>query len=194
MYFLICVCFFLYLYINHAAVSMRIKDDRSDYLHNADKYSKSSFFKDVMITSVGIEEAIKKMNTNSAPGCDNIVVEHFKYAHPSLLVILKSIFNIFISLGEVPSDFGLGIVVPIPKFKGHKYNVTADDFRGITLTPVASKIFEDCISPVLKNLFSSERQFGFKENHSCPQAINIVKNTINYFQTRGNTVNVCGID
>ena len=89
-----------------------------------------------------VEEAIKKIANNTASGTDNINIEHFKFAHPSVITILKSIFNIFLSLGEVPIDFGAGLVTPMPKFSGHKIKVCADDFRGITLNPIASKIFE----------------------------------------------------
>ena len=137
---------------------------------------------------------MNKIANNTAAGFDNICIEHFKLAHPSVIFILKTIFNIFISLGEVPMDFGCGIVTPIPKFKGRKSHVSADDFRGITLTPIASKIFEHCLIIFLSNLHSSNRQLGFKKNVGCSHAINTLKNTALYFNKRGNTINLCFID
>ena len=139
------------------------------------------FSTQISLSSVQIENAISKISNNTTSGSDNICIEHFKFAHPSIIIILKSIFNIFLSMGEVPSDFGLGLVTPIPKFKGHKKNVSADDFRGITLNVMSSKIFEHAISCFLSNISSSERQFGFKKGSSCSHALQQVKNTIQFF-------------
>jgi len=146
------------------------------------------------LSFVAVDNALNKIANNTAAGFDNICIEHFKLAHPSVISILKAIFNIFISLGEVPLDFGRGIVTPIPKFKGRKSQVSAEDFRGITLTPIASKIFEHCLIIFLSNLQSSSRQLGFKKNVGCSHAINTLKNTALYFNKRGNTVNLCFID
>src|SRR3989442_3744414 len=131
-----------------------------------------------VIITVMVDEAIKKIANNTAAGPDNLCIEHFKFAHPSVIIILKSIFNIFLSLREVPTGFGAGLVTPIPKFCGHKIKVCADDFRGITLNPIASKIFEHCICPYFCNLSTSDRQFGFKKGLSWSHAINLVRNTI----------------
>ena len=90
--------------------------------------------------------------------------------------------------------FGNGVVTPIPKFKGHKNKVNADDFRGITINVICSKVFEYCLASYLKSLVTANRQFGFKKGLSCLHAINNVKNVIQHFTSRGNTVNLCFID
>jgi hypothetical protein len=92
-----------------------------------------------------VDTAIHKLAPHSAAGHDSVVIEHFLFAHPSIVSILTAIFNIFLALGKVPEDFGLGNVTPLPKFNGHKIAVTPDDFRGITINTVASKNFEYCI-------------------------------------------------
>jgi len=68
----------------------------------------------------------------------------------------------------VPNAFGCGITVPLPKSssKGHSSKVA--DYRGITILPIISKLFEftlqKCLSPFLN---SSIVQFGFKMGQSC---------------------------
>ena len=57
-----------------------------------------------------IENAISKIAIHSAPGLDDICIEHLKYAHPSVIAILKSIFHIFLFLEEISEDFGIGLV------------------------------------------------------------------------------------
>jgi len=159
-------------------------------------YVSSGFFQPIVLTATQIEKAISDISNNTAPGHDSICIEHLKLAHPSVFLILAVIFNIFLYLGEVPCDFGLGIVSPIPKFKGHKRKVSPDDFRGITLNVIPSKIFEHAIAYFLRPLATSDRQFGFKVGSGCNYAINTVKNTINFFNKRGSrpTVNVCCLD
>ena len=122
-----------------------------------------------------IDKAIHKIGDNSASGYDNICIEHFKLAHPSVTVILQLILNIFITLGEVPIPFGLGIVTPIPKFKGNKRSVNSDDFRTITINVMASKIFEHSILSYFSNISTCDRQFGFKKGLSCSHAIHLIK-------------------
>ena len=46
--------------------------------------------------------------------------------------------------GRVPAMFGIGVVVPLIKGK-HLDNCLADNYRGITLSPHISKLFEMCI-------------------------------------------------
>src|SRR5688572_18569432 len=62
-----------------------------------------------------IDKAIHKIQTKTTPGPDNIHINHFKFAHPSVIIILKALFNIFLFIGEVPIAFGNGVVTPIPK-------------------------------------------------------------------------------
>ena len=170
------------------------KKFQENFLLNKESYPRNYFHPVAMLTLDQVDKAISKISNNTAAGHDNICIEHFKFAHPSVLVILKSIFNIFISIGEVPLDFGLGLVTPIPKFKGHKNSVNADDFRGITLNVIASKIFEHCIYSFFDNIHTSERQFGFKKNLGCNHALHQVSNTINFFTSKRNTVNLGFVD
>ena len=141
-----------------------------------------------------VDKAILKISNDCSPGHDSICIQHFKWTHSSIVVILQIILNIFLSIGEVPSAFGLGIVTPIPKFKGNKTTVTPEDFRSITINVIASKIFEHSILRYFENLTSSERQFGFKKGASCSHAIHLVRNSINYFIKGGNTINLGFVD
>ena len=66
--------------------------------------------------------------------------------------------------GHVPSQFGIGVTFPIPKSSFNSKSATFDDFRGITVSPVISKILEKCILENFEKYFkSSDKQFGFKK-------------------------------
>src|SRR5206468_860176 len=67
----------------------------------------------------------------------------------------------------------------IPKFTGNKRNLSAEDFRSITLNVIASKNFEHCAQPFLANLSSSSQQFGFKKGLSFLNAISEIRKMFN---------------
>ena len=167
---------------------------KEKFFANKAAQNEHSYFSHAMLTIDHVDKAIQKIENNSTSGYDNIHIEHFKLAHPSVIFILKSIFNIFISIGEVPSDFGLGLVTPIPKFQGHKINVSAEDFRSITINVIPSKKFEHSIASFFDQLITPDRQFGFKRGFSCTLALSQVRNTIQYFNRRGSTINLGFID
>jgi len=167
---------------------------KNEYFANKISYNNSIWNPRITLSVEQIDRAIQQIANNSTPGHDSICIEHFKYAHPSVILILRSMFNICLAIGEVPSEFGQGMVTPIPKFKGHKVNVTSEDFRGITINVIPSKIFEHSIVSFFENLSSSERQFGFKKGYGCNHALSQVRNTIEYFSRRGSTVNLGFVD
>ena len=54
-----------------------------------------------------------------------------------------------------------------------------DDFRGISISPVISKLFEMAILDRFSvYLTTSDHQFGFKKNLSCRHAIYCVRNVV----------------
>jgi len=167
---------------------------KNEYLASKNSYRGAEHLFPVSISTEMVDKAIFQIKEKSTPGHDNIVIEHLRFAHPSVISILKDIFNICLFLGEVPSDFYKGVVTPIPKFKTHKVKVNSDDFRGITLNVICSKVFEHCLLVHLSCLKTSERQFGFKKGLSCHHIFNLLKNTISHFVSKGNTINLGLID
>ena len=142
-----------------------------------------------------VDNIIQKLTIGKASGIDGISVESIKYCHPILVVILTKLFNIMLLCGYVPNDFGRGVMIPIPKSEHKGKMVNINEFRGITLSPVLSKIFEHCLLIRFKKyLFSSSRQFGFKKSIGCNHAIYLVRQTVDYFVSNDSTVNLCALD
>ena len=70
-----------------------------------------------------------------------------------------------------------------------------DDFRGISISPVLSKIFEYCILDRLSSfLVTTDNQFGFKKGLSWSHAIYSVRSVIDEYVAGGSIVNVCALD
>ena len=109
--------------------------------------------------------------------------------------ILMYLFNLMLLSGYVPMEFGFGITYPIPKCVDNRKNVTTDDFRGITISSLISKMFEKCIVDRFGDyLTSSDHQFGFKKKIGCSHAIFCLKSVVNYYIFNGSTVNACALD
>jgi hypothetical protein len=123
------------------------------------------------------------------------MVEHIiQHSHPVLTSILTKLFNLCLQVGHVPPGFGLSYTVPLPKTEhGKSRNVT--DLRGISISPVISKLFEHCVLDRFKSfLVPSDNQFGFKKGMSCAHAIYSVRKVIDYYISGGSTVNICALD
>ena len=114
---------------------------KSTYFDTKQKYNENK--NELSINAETLTKAVDLINCNKAPGFDNLTVEYIKNAHPSLIIILVKLFTIYIHVGMVPDDFGIGHTTPIPKFKGHRKCANSGDFRGITVAlsyPKFSKI------------------------------------------------------
>jgi len=87
-------------------------------------------------------------------------------------------------------------IVPIPKPKEHfSKSLTCEDFRGVAISPILSKVFEYCILNRFGEFLStSDNQFGFKKGLSCSIAIKTVRNIVDHTIKQGSTANLCAID
>ena len=99
--------------------------------------------------------------------------------------------------GTVPEKFVLSYTIPLLKGNGVRMSksLTVHDFRGISISPAISKIFENCILRKYKNFFiTSDNQFGFKKFTGCSHAIYTVRQSVEFFANSGTTVNLCARD
>ena len=116
--------------------------------------------------------AFAKLSAGKSPGCDGLTTEHLVNCHPVLFQMLAKLFNLMLKYSHVPSDFGRGITIPIPKNESSRGAQPISSFRGITLSPILSKVFEHCILLIFNKYFvTSNNQFGFKPRTGCSHAI-----------------------
>ena len=142
-----------------------------------------------------VAKIICGLKTGRASGADGLTAEHLLHCHPSSHVLITYICNLMLLSGHVPAQFGLGVTFPIPKGKLGTKTLTFEDFRGITVSPLISKLLEKCILENFESYFnSSENQFGFKKRTGCSHAILCLRTTIDYFANNNSTVNICSLD
>jgi len=92
----------------------------------------------------------------------------------------------------------LVLVSPILKSDGcnvYGKSVSVDDFRGVSISPVISKVLERCILDRYSHLFvTSDNQFGFKKDSSCAHAIYTLRCLTGYYVSANSTANICAVD
>ena len=133
-------------------------------------------------------DAVFDMKDGKSQDDDNLSAEHFKNGPLILFIKLTSLFNSMLAHGFVPQQFRFGTITPIIKDRcGNASDL--NNYRGITISPIVSKIFERILRKhFCDNLSSSSYQFGFKTGKSTSHAIFCLNQTINYYIDHGSQV------
>ena len=133
-------------------------------------------------------DAICAMNQGKCSDDDGLQAEHFMNGPLALMLRLTSLFNYMLKHAFVPEQFRFGTIVPIIKDRnGNSSDIS--NYRGITISPMASKIFEIILRNKFANsLKTSLYQFGFKRKLSTNHALYCLRETINYYVDHGSRV------
>ena len=111
---------------------------------------------------------LRKSKINKATGLDQIPARLMKDSAALICIPLTKIINISLESGHIPSEWKIARVIPL--FKSGKA-VDLDNYRPISVLPVASKILERAVHVQLyayltdKN-YLSPYQCGFRKKHS----------------------------
>ena len=169
----------------------------NSYTSLRSSYVGAPYTEDYKFDAECVEQSLVHMKRGKAAGLDNLTTEHLTHCHPSLMTILAKLFNFCFLIGYVPKPFGLSYTVPLLKgsVTGCSKNLSASDFRGISISPVLSKLFEHCVLRRFVSWFTTrDNQFGFKQGLSTSHAIYNVRRVVDYYVSNSSTVNVCAID
>ena len=152
------------------------------------KHSEACDCSSFNISTVNIIDAVISMKAGKTADEEGISAEHLHNAPVVVMERLCHLFNMMLRHGSVPSQFRRGFMIPIIKDQSGNHS-DSDNYRGITISPVVSKLFEH----VLKNVFfetlsTNEHQYGFKRNSSTVHAIHCLKQTVNFYANNGSRV------
>jgi len=112
---------------------------------------------------------------------------HFYY-------ILCCLINAVVSHGHVPSTWLRGTIIPLIK-SGHVDKTVVSSYRPITLSSLFGKVIDILILDRYCEVFMpSERQFGFRKNHSTNHCTFVVKEVVSYYLNNNSDVYACALD
>ena len=141
-----------------------------------------------------VDQCIGNLKRHKAAYLDGVSGEHLTFGGPQLVVHLTLLFNSMLHHCLVPNDFCQGITLPLLKHK-HGDSTNVNMYRGITISPVISKVFESVLLQLHESyLISHSLQYGFKKNNSCCHALFTVTESVNYFTKRGSKVYCAFLD
>lgn len=122
----------------------------------------------VPISNEEVLFALRKLKCKKAAGPDGLIGELFKNAPNFVLPFFVKFFNVLFDKGIYPESWYESIIFPI--FKKGDVN-KADNYRGISLCNVGSKLYGTIINRrlqdwVTENNITGEHQGGFKRGYS----------------------------
>ena len=127
-----------------------------------------------VITDEFVINEINRIPIKKATGPDDVSIKLLKHAcnAPNVIKSLTHILNLSLDQGEFLEDWKTARVQPIHK-AGSKLSV--ENYRPVSLLSIPSKLLEKAVSIsfqdyLIENNVLSERQFGFRPNHSCETA------------------------
>jgi hypothetical protein len=149
----------------------------------------------VVFAAPQVSEAISSLNKNKAEDVFGLAAEHLVNAGDRTVEIVTSIVNAIMRNGKVPACLKEGIITPVFKNKGDKFD--AKNYRGITVTPVIMKILEALVSTVIKPLVAELQhpmQRGFTANSSPLMCASIIEEVLRESQDNKMTTYTAYLD
>lgn len=119
------------------------------------------------VTDKEINDAAASLNRGKAPDAYGVTAEHIYYGGREVKNCVKTLINTILFNKQVPSAMKLGILNPIFKNKGNSNK--SQNYRGITITPVLTRLLETILKFRIKSTLADHQnplQRGFTENSS----------------------------
>ena len=121
----------------------------------------------MLISLEELSQNIKNLQNDEAEGIDYIRNEYIKSCPIEVIQLAVILFNLILKTGIVPTEWSVGLIIPIFKKKGSPHD--PNNYRGITLLSCLCKLFTLCIN-VRLNLYVTRRgiigeeQSAFRES------------------------------
>ena len=140
------------------------------------------------ISLENVLDATFKLKKGQCADDSLIFAEHFFNAPLAFFDRMQTLFNRMLLHSCVPQQFRRGTIVPIVKDR-HGDQGDLNNYRGITIAPIMSKVFEYVLLSLFQPFLStSQYQFGFKKKSSTSHAIYCLQETIDFYTNRGSNV------
>ena len=143
----------------------------TDYLNKMPSNPNTMFFKPVSVEEVS--KVINSLKPKNSSGYDGISNKLLKSLHPVILEAFTEIINRSLKEGCFPSDMKRSDTIPLHKSKEKHYTT---NYRPISLLLTLSKVLEKVVYTrtiqfLGYNNIIYNSQYGFREKHSCTDAV-----------------------
>jgi len=154
---------------------LRIQHEIEDLILKNPMYQECSFH------LCDVKNAVSNLKSHKNDGGTGLNSDHIINAGNDCFTHIALLFSSFVTHGTVPDSFLRSSIVPIPKGK-HGTASDSSNFRGITLSSIYGKLFDNIVLfRYGDRLSSSELQFGFKPKSSTNLCSMVLKESISYY-------------
>jgi hypothetical protein len=138
-----------------------------------------------------IENAIDNLAPEKAPGPDGLVMALFKNFKQLWTPILTKVFNEITKRKKTPKNFENSLISLVPKPATPINDSEPKDWRPITLTNSAYKIFTKCLANRMTNIVEKHigpHQTGFVQGRDIRENILTAQSLIEYYKTNNQKI------
>ena len=174
----------------------REQELKNDYSKLRASYSGLPLPCDLQFDTELVCSVLSQLKRGKAADFVNLSAEHLLFGHPVVPAVLSRLFNLILICNYIPQGFKVSYIVPIPKAKDIvSKSLSYDNFRGIAISPIISKVFEHRFLRRFQSLLAtSSNQFGFKQGLGCNNAVYSFRKVVDSYVDSGTTTNICSID
>jgi hypothetical protein len=146
------------------------------------------------VTLDDVETAIRKLNSDKNDGYMKVYSNHYINGSRKLKICLSILFNMMLYHGYSPATMLKSVIVSIPKNNRASMS-DSNNYRGIALCNPMCKIMDNVLLHKFSNIFqTSNYQYAFKRGSSTSICTAMVKETVQYYNSKGSGVHACLLD
>ena len=118
--------------------------EMQNIVDSVEKSINCDMYGDCVMSCGDVRSAISRLKPHKNDNNGELSSDHFINAGDDLSAHIGFLFSAITSHGTVPHDFSLSTILPIPKIKNVSA-VSSENFRGIALSSIFVKIFENIV-------------------------------------------------
>ena len=154
---------------------------------------------EVLDQKISIDElnkTLKLLKNKKASGFDSVTNEMLKHSSPTMLELIRKLFNLIMESETFPTQWSEGLITPIFKAGDH---YDPSNYRGITISNCLGKLFTKILNTRLINYLTdnniiSKYQIGFLPKHRTSDHILVLKTIIDSCKSSRKKLFICFVD
>ena len=177
---------------------IQIKGEKEHILKELQELESIPVFNELdnRITDKEVLNTLRSLKNGKACGADLISNEMLKAGANLLLPVFTKIFNLSLSSGHFPNQWGQGRIMSIHK-KGDVHDPS--NYRGITITGCLGKVFNGILNSRISSFLESrdiikQEQIGFRKGHRTTDHLFIINNLMKKYKLQRKNLFMCFVD
>ena len=141
-----------------------------------------------------LQQIVRGLKNEKAVVNNGIPSEVYKFASERLLTMMSIFLSGYIHIGKLLSTLMHVVIIPQLKCKSED-PADVNNYRPIAIATSLSNVLEQVLlSRLVRYLWTTNGQFGFKQAHAAETAIFALKQTVDFYHNQDTHVYMCFLD